>query len=307
MLEDQVIANKEDSRTITGQTSVSEVIESIKVLNKFYKIISIEKAVELLSNGDVKAESAVLTFDDGFKDNFKNLYPVLKKYNIPATFYINASVIGTNKSLWFQAVINFFFAIKEQEINIPLTGESYDLSSASKRYQAAFGFMRYLQANHKPEEFHSVIDEIAGEKCLPVESDYHMSWEELEILANDPLITIGAHSYNHYPLSFCSEDLSNFEISESITSLEKKLNIKIRHFSYPRGHIEDFNEHHIACLKSNSVISGVSTIRGVNRVGEDMHRLKRVGFPQNISKDRVDFLWHIGGIPQMLQPLKSSK
>jgi len=307
VLADEIIANKDDSRTITGQTSISEVYSAILELKKHYKIISIDDAVEQLKTGTVESESVVLTFDDGFQDNFKNLYPLLKRHNIPATYYINASVIGTENSLWFQIIINFFYSIKETSITIELTGNSFDLSSSKKRYQAAFEFMRYLQANHKPEEFLDIIERVAGDGRRPSLEDLHMTWEELEVLSQDSLITIGAHSYNHYPLGYCDEKLSEYEIVTSITELEKKLNIRINHFSYPRGHVEDFNDHHIKCLREQNINSGVSTIRGVNRSGEDLYRLKRVGFPQNVSKDKVDFLWHVGGIPQLVQSLKASR
>ncbi len=305
VMSDEIIANPSDVRRITGHTSESEVEAAIKQLSKRYRLISMDDAVEQIKNGVIARESAVLTFDDGFRDNFKYLYPILKKYKVPATYYINASVIGSNRNLWFQSIINYFFAVEGEEVFVEINQTKYCLETPSKRYQAAFDFMQYLQANHQPEEFLNIIDATAGDLCLPGEEDFHMSWDELEALVADPLITIGAHSYNHYPLGYCSEELSAYEIEKSVTELEKNLGFKIEHFSYPRGHKEDFNAHHISCLRGLNVSSGVTTIRGVNRRGEDIYQLKRVGFPQNISGDVNDFLWHVGGIPQIIENIKS--
>ncbi len=305
VLPDEVIANKDDSRTITGQTSVSEVWCAIQELRKFYRIISIDQAVTQIKNNDIKTDSVVLTFDDGFRDNFTQLYPLLKKHNIPATYYVNASVLSTKNSLWFQSIINYFYAVSESSVYVAVSDTTYDLSTAQKRYESAFHFMRHLQANYKPQEFHSIIETMAGDLRFPNEEDIHMTWDDLKVLAKDPLITIGAHSYNHYPLGFCDEKLSSYEIEQSITELETNLGLKITHFSYPRGHEEDFNRHHIDCLKSKQIDSAVSTIRGVNRTGEDLYRLRRVGLPQNIRNAKADFLWYVGGMPELVKSLKS--
>ncbi|PCI66335.1 MAG: hypothetical protein COB38_10290 [Gammaproteobacteria bacterium] len=305
VLSDAIIADKNDPRRITGHTSVSEVEVAILELKKRFDIISMDEAVEQLSAQGVNRESVVLTFDDGFKDNFKFLLPILKKHKVPATYYINSSVIDSKKNLWFQSVINFFFAIEENVVKIDLSKKEYDLSSADKRYKAAFDFMQYLQANYKPDKFHEVIYSVAGDKALPDESDYHLSWDELKILNEESLITIGAHSYNHYPLAYCDEEQSKFEIEKSVKDLEEKLSIKIKHFSYPRGHVEDFNDWHIKVLKDLGISSAVTTIRGVNRKGQDLYQIKRVGFPQNISNDVEDFLWYVGGIPQLIASLRN--
>jgi len=304
VLSDAIIADKNDPRRITGHTSVSEVEKAILTLKKRYDIISMDDAVSQLDKIGVKKESVVLTFDDGFKDNFKYLLPVLQKHQVPATYYINSSVISTDRNLWFQSVINYFFAVEGDSVKIDLTNKEYELSTSIKRYSSAFDFMQYLQANYKPEEFHSVIESIAGDKALPDESDYHMSWDDLSILAKEPLITLGAHSYNHYPLAYCNEEQSKFEIEKSVKDLEENLDVQIKHFSYPRGHVEDFNDWHIKVLKNLGITSAVTTIRGVNRKGQDLYQIKRVGFPQNISDDVEEFLWHVGGIPQIIASLR---
>jgi peptidoglycan/xylan/chitin deacetylase (PgdA/CDA1 family) len=301
VLPDEVIANPDDPCTVTGHTSVTEVEIAIQELSKRFSIISIGDAVKQVKNCSVKKESIVLTFDDGFRDNFKYLYPVLKKHNIPATFYVNPSVINTDKNLWFQAVINYFFAVPTDRIFIEHNQKEYQLLNASQRYQAAFDFMQYLQSKEKPQDFLKIIYSIAGDLCKPKQQDFHMSWDELQILANDPLITIGAHSFNHYPLGYCDEQLAEYEIAQSISVLEERLSIKIEHFSFPRGHKEDMTDHHSRYLASLGMLSAVSTIRGVNRQKDDLFCLKRVGFPQNVSDDIEDFLWHVAGIPQIIQ------
>ena len=305
VMTDDIMSNPNDPRFITGHTSVSQVAEAIKELKKYYQIISMDEAVSQISKGEIKQESVVLTFDDGFRDNFINLLPVLKEHNVPATFYVNASVIDSKRNLWFQAVINFFFAIEENQVYVALNNHQYDLSTPGKRYQAAFHFMQFIQSEKKPEEFYPLIEALAGDKCLPCDEDIHMTWNDLRILIDEPLITLGAHSLRHFPLSYCEPQLAESEIIESISQLEENLGITINHFSYPRGHQKDFNAHHISVLQAKNIKSATTTLRGVNRRGQDLYSLKRVGFPQNISNDVDEFLWYVGGIPQLLEKLRA--
>jgi peptidoglycan/xylan/chitin deacetylase (PgdA/CDA1 family) len=307
VLPDDVMNNKNDPRYITGQSSVSDLDNAIIELKKRFSIIHMDEAIQRLKKKDYNNESVVLTFDDGFNDNFTYLLPLLKKHDVPATYYVNPSVIGSERSLWFQAIINYFYSIQETHVFITLSNKKYDLSSPKKRYSAAFDFMQCLQKNYPPSEFNSIIKQIAGVKSHPKPSDFHLNWNELLQLSKEPLITLGAHSYSHYPLRYCDEQLAKNEIERSIVELNTRLNYKIKHFSYPRGHKNDFNLQHIQILKKLGIISAVTTIRGVNRQGQDLYRIKRIGLPQNTRHDIEEFLWHVGGLPQIIKNIRRSK
>ncbi len=304
VLPDEIIACKTDPHYIAGDTSVSEVIKAIQVLSKHYMFITIDEAVAQIKSGKVKRDSVVVTFDDGFQDNFAYLLPVLKEYNVPAIFYINPSVIGTDDSLWFQAIINYFFSQKEKRLYVETNGKEYDITTAQNKFNSAFHFMRYLQANHAPSEFIPIISALSGGDCKPSLLDKHMTWEELECLSKEPLVVIGAHGVNHYPLSLCEHSLAAAEIINSKTKLEERLNIEVKHFSYPRGHVEDFNINHVNVLKDSGISSAVTTIRGVNRKGQNIFCLKRVGFPQKVNGATDELLWYVAGITQLIASIK---
>ncbi|MBV1881775.1 MAG: polysaccharide deacetylase family protein [Pseudomonadales bacterium] len=306
VLTDEIMANPDDPRRIAGQSSVSEITELIKSLSKHYHFISIDEALDQINNNSIKRESIVLTFDDGFQDNYLNLLPILKEFSVPAVFYVNSSVISTEKNLWFQEIINFFFAVPDDEIHVVINDKTYDLSSPQKRFDASFNLMRYLQANKHPTQFDEIIRTIAGDLAKPSALDRHLTWEDLKNLSKENLITLGAHTVHHYPLALCNSELSNIEITNSITHLENKLAIKIKHFSFPRGNEGDFNDTHINQIKNAGLISAVSTVRGVTRSGADNFQIKRVGLPKEIIGKTDDLLWHVAGFPQLIASVKSA-
>lgn len=62
-----------------------------------------------------------------------------------------------------------------------------------------------------------------------------MSWPELRELAADPLVTIGAHTLNHFALAKLPAAEARMEITESVKRIEAELGRPCRHFSYPYG------------------------------------------------------------------------
>jgi len=64
-----------------------------------FNVVSLRKLEEYLENRSIPPKTVVITFDDGYKDNFLNAYPVLKKYNLPATIFVATGEVGKSKNL----------------------------------------------------------------------------------------------------------------------------------------------------------------------------------------------------------------
>jgi peptidoglycan/xylan/chitin deacetylase (PgdA/CDA1 family) len=67
--------------------------QQIQFLQKHYRIISLREAVALLKSGRVDAPTVVLTFDDGYADNFVSLRAVAEETGIPVTLFIAADPV----------------------------------------------------------------------------------------------------------------------------------------------------------------------------------------------------------------------
>ena len=81
------VENPSDEKKGIHPCSIEELERQIAFLSKHYKIASVAEVFEEARKGGDEAYCAI-TFDDGLRDQYKNALPILKKFNILATFFI---------------------------------------------------------------------------------------------------------------------------------------------------------------------------------------------------------------------------
>lgn len=91
---------EEPSEDLYGLISTPEKFEQdmLTIIGDGYTFISLDRLIDYKDGvKGVPEKSVVLTFDDGYMSNYKLIYPILKKYNIPATIFIIEDMVGDNR------------------------------------------------------------------------------------------------------------------------------------------------------------------------------------------------------------------
>ena len=125
-----------------------------------------------------------------------------------------------------------------------------------------------------------------------------LRWDEIKQLAADDLVTVGAHSVNHYDLSRLSEDQVLFELNESRSSLEACIGRKVEHFAYPFGGANSLGRREFNVAKSCGFKTAVTT-RGANLFSAHAAHfecLPRIGLSGNYPPLRRFKLVHSGAL-----------
>ena len=202
-------------------------------------VISLDEMHRRMVAGDFKRRFVCLTIDDGYKDIKEFAYPLLKKYELPFALYIPTSFPDQLGELWWlglEAVI-----AQNKRIGLKINGENRHFECASvaqKRelYDELYGYLRSLKTE---EELRRVVRDLCA--CYRVDMaalcrDLSMTWEEIAEMADDPLVTIGAHTVSHSMLKKIPDDAAvRAEMEQSRAVLEAALGKRPEHLAYPVG------------------------------------------------------------------------
>ena len=93
--------------------------------------------------------------------------------------------------------------------------------------------------------------------------DLVMSWDELRELAADPLVTIGAHTSNHYALAKLPEAQARAEMADNIARISAEFGKPCRHFSYPYGCETSAGEREFQIARELGIETAVTTRKGL--------------------------------------------
>ena len=201
-------------------------------------IVTMDEVHQRLQARDFARRFACFTFDDGYRDNRDFALPVMREYDAPLTVYVTSDFAEGTGRLWWVALERVI--AKASAIEVPVSGITtrLDASTASAKcgaFHRVHDWLRALPTEHDLRREVSAlctrheVDEttIARELC--------MSWEELKAFADDPLVTIGAHTVTHCNVGRQSEQTALFELATSRARIEAVLQQPVLHLAYPYG------------------------------------------------------------------------
>jgi len=261
--------------------------KQMRYLKKKYNVISLKEAVEKIKNYQpLPPYSVAITFDDGYLDNYLNAYPILKKFDIPATIFLTTDYIGSEKLVWFDELVELIKATPLKRISMKFDDfeEIYDLSDKFLKNKLILKLLDMLKNAH-PKKRNRYLDEF---KILLQVNEVNnpqkilMNWQQIKEMSENG-IEFGSHGITHTVLTV----LNNLEAEEEITLskkiIEDKLNKPVFLFCYPNGLENHFNEVLIAKLKNAGYQAACTGLLGKNKEKNDLFKLKRRGIEKESS------------------------
>ncbi len=187
-----------------------EIFESAirYIAGKSYSFLSLSRFEEIVNNAAMPdSPFAVITIDDGFRDNL-GLLEVINRYGVPVTIFVTSSAIEEG-NFWFEYIIG---SRDKPEAVL------YDEIVRIKRMSA--------------EDYYSRISELKRSSRLERSA---LTIEELVRISREEYITIGSHSVSHISLPGKSVEVQRNELTESKKFLEAWTRKEVDYFSYPSG------------------------------------------------------------------------
>ncbi|MEM5584083.1 polysaccharide deacetylase family protein [Roseibium sp. AS2] len=232
-----------------------------------YHIIALDEAIDLLKSGYGKPERyAVLTFDDGYRDNLEIAYPVLKALSAPFTVYVASGLVDRTSELWWLALERIIARNDEVTFLQNGTASGVPCRSVDEKNACFDHLAHYLMHDVSEQDQRAIIRSLAEQYGLDLKKladEQMMSWAEVRQLASDPLVTIGAHTHNHMALARLRADAARADVLKGMERLETELGRRPKHFAYPYGKSNAAGPRDAAILREIGFASSVTTQPGV--------------------------------------------
>jgi peptidoglycan/xylan/chitin deacetylase (PgdA/CDA1 family) len=229
-----------------------------------YQIASLDEARAACQRGKTARPMVVFTFDDGFLDNYELAYPIFRKRQQPATFYITSSLPDGGLSAWPYALEDL--VLRERGITYQFEGATDELRLATfEEKRAGYAQIRDRLLGLPPGKFEAFATGLFGQSGLDLAGYTRRSavtWDQLRVMAADPLITIGGHTANHFMLSRLTSEQAAAEIEQGQRRLETELHQKVRHFAYPYGCKPPWENADVEMAKRFGLATSVTTLPG---------------------------------------------
>ena len=238
-----------------------------------------KKVVPLKEVNKVKG-SVAITFDDAFKNVHDVALPILKKYDLPSTFFITTGFVENKRLFWVDKV--------EHMINYP-KNSFVELNTHQQRFfpisnkedklytmNIIKAMLKKLDPNARDKMIKDLESQIGLDKNRIPENYQTLSWKDVKNLHDLPKYEVGGHTVNHEILSYLDDARLEHEIGDCIETLSKKLGKTIDSFSYPEGQEMHYNDGVISVLKKHGIKICPSAIDGVVDKTDDNFNLKRI-------------------------------
>lgn len=244
--------------------------------------ISIERATSLLEEGAPFPErSFVISFDDGFENNYSVAMPVMVDLGVKPVIYVTTNFINLGEQSWIDKIESVVEVAKPCQLKLDWLKDVMSMNNREQKIAFLKEVRHYVKKNPTvdPYKFASDLIDQLGESTVPDYDDYldkKLSWEQIRHLSQSGLATIGGHSHTHRILSFLAYEELEFEINTSLHLMQSMAGVTVYHYSYPEGLSHCFNDTVIDLLKNSGVRCCPTAIDGTNPIGSNTFLLKRI-------------------------------
>lgn len=267
---------------------LEEFKKQIDGFRKKFNFITAKQMIECIYKyRDIPEHSILLTFDDGLKDNYLHVFPVLKKFKIQGLFFppakpiIEKIVLDVHKIHFILAmckdkkkIIDIIFEQIDQyknEYNLQDPSSYYFQLAKENRFDTAeIIFIKRILQRELPSIVRGIIIDSLFKKIVTTDERHfseklYLSIDEIKEMEENGMY-FGSHGYSHVWFSYLSENEKQVEIEKSLKFF-RKLGISTDNLimCYPYG---DYDKETIKHLKKRNFGAGLTVKFGETLLDE---------------------------------------
>jgi peptidoglycan/xylan/chitin deacetylase (PgdA/CDA1 family) len=281
------------SKTQPGALNNQAIRSQFNYLQRHYRVVPLlQIAGQVASGKPQESHSVALTIDDGRRDFYECMFPLLKEFKFPATFFVVSSFIRGEDWIWTDKVLWLSQQPKPPAALVP------------EKLDEVFRSLNTM----RPEVRNAQIQAVAASAgiTLPVQAPPKFapcSWSELREMTESGLVDIGSHTVTHPILSSITDEESWEELSESRRQIEEGLGRNPNSFCFPNGMPGDFRPSQVQQIADAGYRCSVVASFGMVDNGADPFRLPRLGMGS--KSEPVEFSKFLDGVAYYQRRFKS--
>ena len=252
--------------------------QHMKYLARHYNVVSLSEMLECM-NGGKPNDVVAITFDDGYRDNYENAFPILRRYGLPATIFLTTGALDSGEGMWFEQLAGALQASARESVDTGIdVPRRHWLRTQQERLEAndvIYSLLRKLPDAERRTWLDLVLKELA---CPRTEKRMGkmLTWDQVRLMSGQG-IDFGGHTVNHPFISRLAPADVLWEAKACKQRIEEELQRSIAHFAYPSGREDDFGIWNKEVIRAAGYQAAVTTIWGLNDASTDCMELRRGG------------------------------
>lgn len=251
----------------------------MQTIARDFQPVSLEDAGRyVMGEAEFRKRPVVVTFDDGYADNYEVAMPILNRCGVPASFYITVDCVERRMLPW-PSRLRFAFRTTKQKTWSDEDGTSWRLVFPEERERAYLSACdRYSKLSGANLESKIQKAEFDLDAKVPADSGrLMMDWEQVRGLAKNGHI-VGSHTMTHPNLAFLNIDDMRRELNESKRQMESHVGTSVHHISYPCPALfPNWTQQTTEESQRAGYKTAVTTTNGLAHKRDNPFELKRLG------------------------------
>lgn len=222
-----------------------------------FNVVTMEEVIESVEDGtELPKNPVLLTFDDGYADNYTFVLPILEENGIQGSFFISGKTFSTHRLLDVNK-IHYILAsadikklvvdVKDKmdfyrgsEFDYPPTEELWERYAIDERFDGKDTiFVKRILQTILPEKLRNQISSDLFKKYVGVSEEQlayelYMTEEQIRFLKRRGMF-IGIHGYDHYWLGNLSPEKMREDVSKALSVMDEFIDRKHWVMNFPYG------------------------------------------------------------------------
>lgn len=223
--------------------SESQFEDQMAYLSRHCNVISASEAIAG-KNISPHKKNVVITFDDGHKNNYTNVFPILAKYKFLALFSITTDFVANRIPMWFD-ILEYAVANTRQKA-VRIKWKDAHISFRLETIAEKIEFFKWIHSKCieiMQEERDQFIRNVLTEINVSIKSEEMfedpkyapLSAQEIKSMSESKIAEFASHSAHHYLLSRVSLPTLKNELISSKSTVERITGLPCKYFCIPGG------------------------------------------------------------------------